>query len=345
MVDAGHDVHVSAPDISAEIADEMLEIGATIHQVCVDRAGMNMHKDIRYFFEMRRLLKAVKPDMVVGYTIKPNIWGGLAARSMGVSSVSMVTGLGYTFIGGSGLKRRLVSHLSRALYRLTTNGNRVVIFQNPDDRDDFIRAKCLTDPSRAKLINGSGVDIVKFAVSPMPEEPIFLLIGRLLVAKGVREYAEAGLTLLSGRVDCRVQIAGFLDDGPDSISQNELDHWKAGGIEFLGSLDDVRPALTQASIYVLPSYREGTPRTVLEAMATGRPVITTDAPGCRETVVDGKTGLLVAVQDVAALLKAMEKLADDGVLRSKMGAAARKYCEEKYDVLKINRKLMDHLGL
>ena len=345
MLANGYSVHVSAPDIDADIVAEVEEMGAEVHQVGVDRAGMSIVRDLRYFFEMRRLIAQINPDLVVGYTIKPNIWGGLATRTLGKPSISMVTGLGYAFVQShSGIRSRVVGTLSRLLYRLATNANRAVIFQNPDDRDDFIDAGCLGDGSKVRMTNGSGVDISKFSPTELPREPVFLLIGRLLKAKGVREYAQAGLQLMSGRDDCRVQIAGFLDNGPDSIEQNELDEWIAGGIEFLGALEDVRPALANASVYVLPSYREGTPRTVLEAMACGRPVITTDAPGCRETVKDGETGLLIPPRDSDSLHAAMQKMAESPELRKSFGKAARAYCEEKYDVTKVNQQLLDHIS-
>jgi glycosyltransferase involved in cell wall biosynthesis len=346
MIARGFDVHVSAPDIPAEIRAEVEAYGASVHQSCVDRAGMNIRNDVRYLLEMRRLVKSIQPDIVVGYTIKPNIWGGLAARLAGTASISMVTGLGYAFgESGNNLRGRVIGTLSRRLYRLATSGNKAVIFQNPDDRDDFIAAGCLSDTAKVRMTNGSGVNVTQFTPTPLADQPIFLLIGRLLKAKGVREYAEAGLRLLGERADCRVQIAGFIDDGPDSITPEELDVWIKGGIEFLGSLDDVRPALAAATVYVLPSYREGTPRTVLEAMASARAVITTDAPGCRETVKNGETGLLVQPRDADALYKAMVQLADDPKLRAKFGAEGRKYCEEKYDVAKVNDTLIGHLEL
>ena len=345
MIAAGHNVHVTAPDIPANIKAEVMEMGAIVHQVGIDRAGTNFAKDIAYFFEMRRLIKAIQPNIVIGYTIKPNIWGGLAARSCGIKSASFVTGLGYAFIGGDGIKRKLIGFLSRFLYWMTTNGNDVVIFQNPDDRQDFIDAKCLAEPAKARLVNGSGVDLAKFTVAPLPEKAIFLFIGRLLVAKGIREYVAAGLQLLSQNKNAEIRIAGFLDTGPDSVNQRELDEWIAQGVIFLGALDDVRPAISQASIYVLPSYREGTPRTILEAMAMGRPIISTDVPGCRETVIHGKTGLLVPVRQVTPLLNAMIQLASDHSQRHSFGSAARTYCEEKYDVTKVNSMLLSHLGL
>jgi glycosyltransferase involved in cell wall biosynthesis len=345
MIARGHRVHVSAPDISAEIADQLRALGAVPHQVRLERTGLNPFGDIAYCYELWRLIRFIRPDLVVGYTIKPNIWGSVAAWFGRVRSAAMVTGLGYAFIPGEGLKRSLVQRTMRGLYRLASSMNDRVIFQNPDDRADFIAAGCLTNPAKAAMINGSGVDIDAFAPAPLPDAPVFLMIGRLLVSKGVREYAEAALVLKRLHPLYRFLLAGFLDEGHDGIAAEELAEWMAGGVEFIGSLKDVRPALRNASVYVLPSYREGTPRTVLEAMAMGRAIITTDAPGCRETVEQGANGLLVAVRSAEAVAAAMQILGEDDVLRTAMGVRSRAMAETKYAVTAVNASLIAILDL
>ena len=171
------------------------------------------------------------------------------------------------------------------------------------------------------------------------------MIGRLLVSKGVREYGEAALAVLRERPDCRFALVGFFDEGPDGISKQEVDRWVAGGLQYFGLLDDVRPAIREASVYVLPSYREGTPRSVLEAMAMGRAIITTDVPGCRETVVDGVNGLLVKSREIESLIAAMIRLADDSFARTRMGAASFNYARERFAVDRVNQTLLAHLGL
>ncbi|MEP2101075.1 glycosyltransferase family 4 protein [Parasphingorhabdus sp.] len=345
MIARGHEVHVSAPNFEKETVDRLLKMGARVHEVKMQRTGVGLAGDVKYFFQLRRLMKKVGVELVLNYTIKPNIYGGLAARSIGSESASIVSGLGYAFYETNGFKHRVVQTLSRWLYKRATTANSVVIFQNPDDRDDFIKAGCLLDRNKVRMINGSGVDTNYYSVARLPEAPIFLIISRLLVSKGVREYANAARIVMSRRPDCKFFIAGFLDGGPDSVSQNELDEWIGWGIEFLGHLDDVRPAIENCSIYVLPSYREGTPRTVLEASAMGRASIVTDAPGCRETVIQGETGYLVPVRESAALADAMLTMAEDPAMRAKMGGAARKFCEEKYAVSKVNNTLINHLDL
>jgi glycosyltransferase involved in cell wall biosynthesis len=345
MVAEGHRVHASAPGLVGEAAEQVTALGAVPHDVPLTRAGLNPLGDYRYFRAIRQVIRDSGADLVLGYTIKPCIWGSFAARAEGVESASLITGLGFAFIPGKGLVRRAVGQASRLLYRRATSANRVVIFQNPDDRADFLAAGALSDPVKARLVDGSGVDMAHFAAAPLPTEPRFLMISRLLGNKGVREYGEAAALLLREGIKARFALAGFFDAGPDSIAKSELEGWQAAGLDYLGALDDVRPALADANVYVLPSYREGTPRTVLEAMAMGRAVITTDAPGCRETVREGETGLLVPVRDVAATAAAMRRLAGDVQARQSMGAAGLAYCREKYAVEKVNLAMLSHLGL
>lgn len=345
MVAAGHEVHVCADSVDKDVAQELTGMGATVHQSNLRRTGLSIIADTRYFIGLRRVIKDVNPDIVINYTIKPNVWGGIAARTLGIQSVSMVTGLGLPFIERKGLVRSLVGKLSKGLYRLATSGNSKVVFQNPADRDDFIAAGCLAVEDKACIVNGSGVDTQLYRPQSLPPKPVFLLIARLLVSKGVREYAAAMVILKETHPDCEFLLAGWIDEGMDSIKQHELDTWIEKGMEFLGYLSDVKPAIQRASIFVLPSYREGTPRTVLEAMAMGRPVIATDVPGCRDAVDNGRTGLLVPPRDAKSLSEAMAILAENSELRNSMGTEGRYYCERKYDVHEVNSSLMAFLGL
>jgi glycosyltransferase involved in cell wall biosynthesis len=347
MLALGIKVTALAPDFDKEVRTTLTAWGATCQDIALSRRGLNPIADLATMRQLRSILKDLQPDLLLTYTIKPNIWGAFAAASAGVRSVGSVTGLGYMFSkdASAGLNTRLVQWVGRTLYARAIRHNWRVVFQNTDDLEDFIAAGCLADKGKARLVNGSGVDMEHYAVAPLPDQPVFLMISRLLGEKGVREYAEAALIVKERLPTAEFHLVGFMDDGMDAISQGELDRWIAGGLKYLGPKADVRPCLTDSNIYVLPSYREGTPRSVLEAMAMGRAIITTDAPGCRETVRNAATGFLVPVRDIETLADRMEQLATDKPLRDQMGAASLKYARAKYEVNKVNDHLLDHLEL
>jgi len=345
LVTRGYRVHVTAPDLSAGLEAELTALGATAHQIPLCRTGLHPQRDLAYCYALYRLIRHIRADYVIGYTIKPNIWGSIAAGCASVPSASMVTGLGFAFIEGEGTNRKLVQRIAHRLYRAATARNEHVVFQNPDDAADFLAAGCLADAGKIVMVDGSGVDTGHFVPAPLPDEPRFLLIARLLVSKGIREYAAAAAAVAAAFPDARFFLAGPTDKGPDALSPTELEDIRAAGVHYLGALDDVRPAIASSSIYVLPSYREGTPRTVLEAMAMGRPIITSDAPGCREAVVAGDNGLLVPPGDSAGLAEAMRMMAGDAELRKRMGAASRRIAVAKYEVNKVNSALLAGLGL
>jgi len=334
-----------APDIDAETASALKGLGAKPHAISMQRSGKGIMADIKYYRELRRVFADFDADLVISYTIKPNIWGSLAAASLKIRSVSMVTGLGFVFSPASGVAGSALRYISQKLYRAATNANSQVIFQNPDDLEDFCAAGCLADRGKAFLVAGSGVDVAHYRRVSLPAEPVFLMISRLLGNKGVREYASAAAIVRRQLPDFRFLLVGFLDEGPDCVTAEELAGWQKNGIEFLGEMKDVRPAIEKASVYVLPSYREGTPRSVLEAMAMGRPVITTDAPGCRETVIDNDNGILVRVGDAQDLADKILKLGGDAALREKMGEAGYRRALSKYEVGGVNREIMHKLQL
>lgn len=349
LLDAGHRVSVGAPDIASDVRATLETMGATVHETPLERTGTHIGADLVYYRALKRILRAVRPDALLTYTIKPNIWGALAAASVGITSYAMVTGLGYAFTdNGSSpsLRRRIASFAARRLYRAATRRNRYVIFQNSDDIRDFIASGCLKDEGKAKMTAGSGVDMEHYTRTPLPDAPVVLMIARLLAAKGVRDYAAAALALRARYPTARFLLVGPFDEGPDSIGRDEMAKWVADGLEYLGPLEDVRPAIAQAHIYVLPSYyREGTPRSVLEAMAMGRPVVTCDTPGCRETVEHGVNGLLVPARASGALAAAISRLLDDPAEAAAMGEASYALVARKYDVRRVNRAIMEIMGL
>lgn len=347
----GMEVHVAAPSLTNDspYGCELKARGVHIHSISLDRTGVNPIGDMGAFVSLVRLMKAIRPEFVLGYTIKPVIYGALAAALVGVPRrFALVTGLGYAFSvtdEGGGLKRRLVRKLVKLLYRCALTNCEMTFFQNPDDEMLFRELKLITRAGGTRVVNGSGVDLDFFAVAPIPKRVCFLLIARLLRDKGVVEYVEAARVIRSKHPDVRFLLVGDLDKNPTSISSAELRVWvEEGVVEYLGRLADVRPAIAESSVYVLPSYREGTPRTVLEAMAMGRPIITTDAPGCRETVVHGENGFLVPVKAVDELVSAMLQFIERPALAGEMGERGRRLCEEKYDVNKVNRVMLSEFG-
>lgn len=349
LLTADCEVHVAVPglDAGSDIALRLDKLGVVVHDIPLQRTGLNPFKDLSALLVLRKLIRQVAADYVLGYTIKPVIYGSLAAWLGGVRNrFALITGLGYAFTGEATGLRKLLRALIQQLYRFSLSRNRLVFFQNPDDEALFRQLNLLKPTIPSRVVNGSGVDVAEYAVSPLPEKPSFLLIARLLGDKGVREYAQAATLVKQRFPDVTFRLVGWIDDNPDAIRQAELDAWiAAGSIEFMGKLSDVRPAIANCSVYVLPSYREGTPRTVLEAMAMGRAVITTDAPGCRETVVDGRNGYLVPVQDVSALSESMIKLIENPEQVAAMGARSRQMAEEKYDVHKVNKAMLKEMGL
>ena len=339
------EVHVAAPDIDADslIRSNLESYGVNVHKIHMKRTGMNPISDLKTIFQLWILMKKIKPNYFLGYTHKPVIYGNLAAWMAGVNKqFALITGLGYTFQS----KILWLNHLLQFLYRISMRKVEKVFFQNPDDESLFQNLGIIkTFENKSVVVNGSGVDLKKFNASPFPIKIQFLLIARLLGDKGIREYFKAAKAVREKRPDIKFGLVGWIDNHPDAISKQELDERiDAGDIFFYGRMDDVKPAISESSVYVLPSYREGTPRTVLEAMAMGRPIITTDAPGCKETVKDGINGYIVKVKSSQALVKAMFSFIEQPELIKSMGNNSRKIAEDKYDVDKVNKHMMSEMG-
>ncbi len=347
LVRAGCEVHVAAPGISLfpEIGPRLGLPADRLHDIPMARAGTNPLSDAGTMFALYRLMRAIQPDAMLPYTIKPVIYGTLAAWLARVPRrFALVTGLGYAFTGE---KKGLVKRIVHRLYALSLARATKVFFQNPDDDQLFRQLGILPASVPSVVVNGSGVDVMAYAPAPLlSSQPCFLMIARLLGDKGVREFVNAARRVKQEHPQVRFMLAGWIDENPDAINQNELDQWVAEGlIEFMGRLADVRPAIAASTVYVLPSYREGTPRTVLEAMAMARAIITTDAPGCRETVIDGENGYLIPVRSVDALAEAMARFVEEPELAARMGARSREIAVEKYDVNKVNAVMLREMGI
>ena len=325
--DAGYEPVVIAPqDPAAE--SRMRELDIERIAVTVDRSGLNPIADLALLRRYRSILRALSPAAYLGYTIKPNIYGSLAAASLGVPALPNVSGLGTAFIRGGPLQQ-LVTELYRAGFRRAP----VVFFQNDEDRRLFVDRR-IVRADQARVLPGSGVDLQRFAPTPQPGgRPVFLLIARLLRDKGVVEFIEAARSLRSQAIDARFQLLGPIDnDNRMAISSAELASWVGDGtIEYLGTTDDVRPFIASATAVVLPSYREGLPRSLLEAAAMSRPLVATDVPGCRDVVDNHVNGLLCQVRSADSLAEAMRELAEmPEEQRRAMGEAGRRKVQAHY---------------
>lgn len=298
--------------------------------------------DLRLLSRYRKLLKQIRPAAYFGYTIKPNIYGSLAAASLGIPAIPNVSGLGTAFI-----RRGALQEIVTRLYRVGFRRSPVVFFQNGEDQRLFIDRR-IVRPDRARVLPGSGVNLAQYdSASPPDGPPAFLLIARLLRDKGVVEFVEAARSLRPVLPDARFQLLGPIDEGNrTSVSRGELDAWvKEGVIDYLGSTDDVRPFIAAATAIVLPSYREGLPRTLLEGGAMGRPLIATDVPGCREVVEDGVNGFLCSVRDAASLASAIRRFAElPAAERLAMGQSARNKVQERFSEEFVIRAYLDVLA-
>ncbi len=346
LSERGHEVIACAPGENETIKAYLRDLGVRYYSIPLQRTGMNPLIDIRFFVVFYRLLRMVRPELVLTYTIKPVIYGSIVAWIARIPKIySIITGLGYVFSERE-LRNRMVSVVAISLYKIAVPLNKKVFFQNPDDIRLFQKKNILRNATAAVLINGSGVNLNHFITSPFPDQISFLLIARLIREKGILEYVNAARIVKQRRPEVEFKLVGHFDKNPTAFNEDELQSWvEEGVIQYLGFLDDVRPAIASSSVYVLPSYREGTPRTVLEAMAMGRPVITTDAPGCRETVVDGENGFLVPVKDSITLSRRMLRFIEDPVLIKHMGAKSRGIAVKKYDVNKVNTVVIDAMEL
>jgi glycosyltransferase involved in cell wall biosynthesis len=295
----------------------------------VERAGLNPWADLRLLAEYRRLLRRIRPAAYLGFTIKPNIYGSMASARLGIPAIPNVSGIGNAF-----LRRDPVQQVVTRLSRLGFRRAPVVFFQNPEDRDLFLERR-IVRPDQARVLPGSGVDLDRFAPAPPHEGGVtFLLIARLVRDKGVMEFIEAARMLRSELPDARFQLLGGEDvRHRTAIPLADLERSASEGlIEYLGPCDDVRPFIAAATAVVLPSYREGLPRSLLEGAAMARPLIGADAPGCREVVVAGVNGYLCKVQDAASLADAMLRLARlPAAQRAAMGRAARQRVQDRFN--------------
>jgi len=345
IIQKGYEVVVTGPDQTD--VDKIEELGARFVEIPMNKTGTSVTGDLKYCRALYRLMKREKPDATLGYTIKPVVYGAIAAKLAGVKNVnSMVTGGGYTFIATS-MKARMLGTIVRSLYRVGLGKADHVIFQNRDDLNEFCERR-LVNRKKCSIVNGSGVDTSRFALSPLPDTPAtFFMLSRLLKSKGVGEYLEAAKIAKTRHPEARFLLLGKYETAmQDALDRDYVEAFiRDGIIERFEETSDVRPYYEMCSVYVLPSYREGTPRTVLEAMAMGRPILTTDTQGCRETVKDGVNGFLVLIRDVQSLADKICWFIEHPESIPEMGKASRNYAEEKFDVHKVNADMLRYMKL
>jgi glycosyltransferase involved in cell wall biosynthesis len=344
----GCDVYALGPDDDAETTAVLESLGVHYIRIPLARTETGPIEDLMTFAALARIFRKIRPDIILPYTMKPIIYAGLAARFTGVPRrFALVTGLGYVFVDRiHTLRTSALLWLSVKLYRMALRGVERVFVYNETDAAE-LRTRAIVSEDVLTLVPGSGVDTKRFAECPRPiGNPVFLMVARLLHDKGVKEFVAAAKILRARHPQARFKLLGPFDSNPAAISRDEVDRWVAeGAIEYLGQTKDVRPHLADCSVFVLPSYREGLSRTILEAMATGRAVVTSDAPGCAEPVKHGVTGYVTPVRNVDALAQAMERFLADATLIETMGAEARRRAVERYDVHAVNNVLFAGLGL
>lgn len=350
MIERGITVHALAPDYDAETRAAVLALGAQPVDISLERTGLRPGRDLLDMLRLARQLRRLRPDLVFSYFIKPVIYGTLAAKLAGVRQrYALVAGLGYVFTSDGSrdtLKRRFLRTVAANLYRLAFRLCRRVFLQNQDDVA-VLSGRDILPIGKAVLVSGSGVDLARFRpIEPVRFPLTFVLVARLLKEKGIVEYAAAARWIRSERRDVRFLLLGDVDSNPGGLLREQAQGWvDADILEWPGQVPDVRTWLAQSSVFVLPSYREGKPRSTQEAMAMGLPVITTDAPGCRDTVEEGVNGFKVPVRSVEALGAAMRRFIDDPDLIAPMGKASRRMAEQLFDVDRINAKMLRAMAI
>ncbi|EGQ9631633.1 glycosyltransferase family 4 protein [Vibrio cholerae] len=329
LLSSGVELYVIAPE--DKFSAKLVDMGCQVLDLPMQAKGVNPIADLGLMLRLLRHYREIKPDFIIHYTIKPNIYGSLAAKLAGIPSLAITTGLGYTFVN-----QNVVSQVARQLYKFAFRYPKEVWFLNEDDRRAFLEHH-LIEPDKAVLLHGEGVNLSHFVPTdkPQPDENIrFLLIARMLRDKGVCEFVEAARQIRQHYPNAIFQLLGDCGvPNPSVIGREEIAQWeREGAVEYLGTTDDVRPIIAQADCLVLPSYREGIPRTMIESAAMAKPLIVSDAPGCRDVVLDGQTGYLCEVKNAQSLAQRCEQfltLSDSE--KQAMGKAGRSFMEAKFD--------------
>ena len=344
MIAKGNEVYVTGPN--KDFVEDIMALGIKeFIEVPLVKDNTSITGDFTYLKNLKKVMKRVQPELVFEYTIKPVIYGSLAARACGIKRIyPMVTGLGRVYASES-LKTKAVRMVTKILYKTAFLGCSKVIFQNPDDVQEFVDGHYLPS-NKCVVVNGSGVNMQRFYRSDIPEKPVFLMVSRIIKEKGILEFAKAAREVKKKVPEARFIILGGYDNSIGALKEDDIrEYIEDGSIELPGEVKDPVSFYAQASVFVLPSYyREGLPRTILEGMSCGRPIITTDWTGCREPIKDGENGYLVPIKNSKELAKRMYQLATNRELVLRMSDMAYKTCKENYAVEIVNRQMRDVMG-
>ena len=331
-------VIASSSSLDDDSKIHMKNLGVTYQPIYLNRHGLNLIGDVRTLMNLYSLFRKHKPDLILAHGIKLVIWGGISAWLSKIPFYALITGLGFAFQGKS-FKRKLLTRLVSFLYKISLINSKAIIFQNKDNRDLFI-GKNIISESKTFIVNGSGVDINKYNYTKPPETDVsFLLVARLLGEKGLREYAAAAKIVKEKFPNIKFELIGAEDASMDAISLEEIKSW-SNYVNYNGSTKDVRPYIKACHVYVLPSHHEGLPRSTLEAMSIGRPILTTNASGCKETVEEGINGFMVPVGSINRLADKMIWFINNKDKIQIMGKQSRKLVEKKFDVRKVNEEML-----
>lgn len=345
LLDKGYEVFAAAPDLRMAVNDELTNMGVTPIEYKLHRTGLNPWKDLYSILSIKKIIEEHKINIVFPYTIKPVIYGSLAAQIKGIPVISLITGLGFTF-SKSSKKARILQKVSEFLYKIALHKNRAVIFQNADDLSLFRQKQLIPRTQMAYIVDGSGINLNQYPYrinNNSSKKIIFVFVARLIREKGAELFMDAAKNLKSEFPQAEFHIIGSPDDSPSSISLHELkDLQDRKIITYHGFQKDVAKILTTADIFVLPSYyREGVPRSILEALSIGMPIITTNTPGCKETVIPDQNGILIQPNHLASLVGAMRYFLENTSRIQTMGMESRKLAIKRFDVEIINKKILE----
>ena len=344
IVSLGYDVTVVVPhDLYKK---ELESFGVKVIVMPYNKNSISILSNLKAIFDLKKIIKEEKPDKIFAYTIKPIILVSLAAKQCKIKEMySMVTGLGHIYSDNS-LSVKILRVIVGIGYKIAFKFNKKVIFQNQDDIDEFVRRKYLKK-EKCELVNGSGVNMERFPKTPLPKENIFLMVSRVLKEKGVIEYFEAAKIIKETNKNVYFMFVGEIDKTNYAVDISKLQEYIDDGIvESIPETDDVPKYVKKCRFFVLPTYyREGVPRVNLEALAIGRPIITTFMPGCKETVIDKKNGLFVKTKDVDDLVKKMQWMIDNPKEVEKMADKSYELCKKKFEVSIINKRMLEIMGI